>query len=141
MHEYSAWHWHTNQKARRHRPTKNKMDRPTASSILSFHRTGPRCPASVYVHLDDGDDYGNGDGDDGDDDDYGDGDGDDDYYGDDVMVVKMMVRMMMMVMMMVVMMMTMMMMMMTTTTTTTTNIPVKWFGVRAQIGTCYLPIR
>jgi hypothetical protein len=36
--------------------TKNKMERSTASSILSSHRTGPRCPTSVYVHDDDEDD-------------------------------------------------------------------------------------
>jgi hypothetical protein len=35
---------------KQHRSTKNKMERPTASSRLSFHRTGPRCPTSVYVH-------------------------------------------------------------------------------------------
>jgi hypothetical protein len=32
---------------------KNKMQRPTGSSRLSSHRTGPRCPTSVYVHDDD----------------------------------------------------------------------------------------
>jgi hypothetical protein len=32
------------------------MERPTASSRLSFHRTGPRCPTSVYVHDDDDED-------------------------------------------------------------------------------------
>jgi hypothetical protein len=32
------------------------MERSTASSRLSFHRTGPRCPTSVYVNYDDDDD-------------------------------------------------------------------------------------
>jgi hypothetical protein len=41
---------------KRHRSTKNKMERSTASSRLSFHRMGPRCPTSVYVHDDDDDD-------------------------------------------------------------------------------------
>jgi hypothetical protein len=40
--------------------------RPTASSRLSFHRAGPRCPTSVYVHDSGG---GGGGGDDDDDDD------------------------------------------------------------------------
>ena len=39
----------------RHRSTKNKMERSTACSRLSFHRTGLRCPTSVYVHSDDDD--------------------------------------------------------------------------------------
>ena len=39
----------------RHRSTKNKMERPTASSRSSFHWTRPRCPTSVYVHDDDDD--------------------------------------------------------------------------------------
>jgi hypothetical protein len=39
------------------------MERPTASSRLSFHRTGPRCPTSVYVHDDDDDDDDNDDDD------------------------------------------------------------------------------
>jgi hypothetical protein len=32
------------------------MERPTASSRLGFHRTGPRYPTPVYVHDDDDDD-------------------------------------------------------------------------------------
>jgi hypothetical protein len=32
------------------------MERSTASSRFSFHRTGPRCPTSVFVHDDDDDD-------------------------------------------------------------------------------------
>jgi hypothetical protein len=40
----------------RHTSTKKKMERSTASSRLSFHRTGPRCPPSLYV-----DDDGGGD--------------------------------------------------------------------------------
>jgi hypothetical protein len=32
------------------------MQRPTAPSRLSFHRTGSRCPTPVYVHDDDDDD-------------------------------------------------------------------------------------
>jgi hypothetical protein len=36
-----------------HSSTKNKMERSTASSRFSFHRTGPACPTSGYVHDDD----------------------------------------------------------------------------------------
>jgi hypothetical protein len=63
--------------------TKNKIDRPTASSRLSSHRTGPRCPTSVYLH-DDNDD----DGDDDDDDDDDDNDDDDDDDDDDISLGK-----------------------------------------------------
>jgi hypothetical protein len=44
-----------NKRQTRHRSTKNKVERSIASSRLSFHRTGPRCPTSVYAHVDDDD--------------------------------------------------------------------------------------
>jgi hypothetical protein len=53
--EYPGRHWSTNQKAKQHRSTKNKMERSTAFSRLSVHRTGPRCPTSFHVPDDDDD--------------------------------------------------------------------------------------
>jgi hypothetical protein len=47
----------------RHISTKNKMERSTASSRLSFHKTEPMCPTSVNV----GGGGGGGGGDDDDD--------------------------------------------------------------------------
>jgi hypothetical protein len=43
------------------------MERPAASWRLSFRRTGPKCPTSVYVHDDDEDDDHDDDDDDDDD--------------------------------------------------------------------------
>jgi hypothetical protein len=56
-HEYPDGTGLQTERQTRLRSTKNKMEKSTVSYRLNFHRTGPRCRTSVYVHDDDDEIY------------------------------------------------------------------------------------